>query len=365
MARWRWNNAVYYQNFKNFQFSAPVTNPDGSHSLATSNADGAKVYGLESELAAKLTEVDKLQLSVAYTHTKLGHLIAGSNDYSLPVCTVPGISNCLDVTGHVMPHAPKLALQMQYEHQFRLSNGDTVTPRASIHYETKSWLSVFNLGDGDQQKAYTRHRPRPALFVAQRLVRRRLRAQRGEWQDQDERAELVRGLAIAVPRAAHLRHQRGGLLLTVRPAAPLRCSAGRRRDEDAETLETASLSKTFPVLAVVLAFVAGLAQAQTTSTLTVATFPDLDRAAKAAAPAWAKLHPEIALKIVSLQYPDHHTAMITAHATGSGLPDVMALDFPLHRQVRRLGRARRPGRAAVQRPRAARASSRATAFRRR
>ena len=122
----RWNNAAYYQNFKNFQFSAPVTNPDGSHSLATSNADGAKVYGFESELAAKLTEVDKLQLSVAYTHTKLGHLIAGSNDYSLPVCAVPGISNCLDVTGHVMPHAPKLALQVQFEHLFRLGNGDTL-----------------------------------------------------------------------------------------------------------------------------------------------------------------------------------------------------------------------------------------------
>jgi len=152
----RWNNAAYYQNFKNFQFSAPVTNPDGSHSLATSNADGAKVYGLESELAAKLTDVDKVQLSVAYTHTKLGHLIAGSNDYALPTCSVPGISNCLDVTGHEMPHAPKLAAQVLYEHMFRLGNGDTVTPRISLHYETGSWLSVFNLGDGDRQKAYTR-----------------------------------------------------------------------------------------------------------------------------------------------------------------------------------------------------------------
>ena len=62
-------------------------------------------------------------------------------------------------------------------------------------------------------------------------------------------------------------------------------------------------------------------------TLTVATFPDLDRAAKAAAPAWSRLHPDVELKILSLQYPDHHTAMTTALATGSGLPDVMAVDF--------------------------------------
>jgi len=63
------------------------------------------------------------------------------------------------------------------------------------------------------------------------------------------------------------------------------------------------------------------------TTLTVATFPDLDRAAKALAPTWARLHPDIELKIVSLQYGDYHTAMTTALATGSGLPDVMALDF--------------------------------------
>ena len=46
---------LYYEKFKDFQFSAPVTNPDGSRTLATSNAEGAKVYGFESELAAKLT----------------------------------------------------------------------------------------------------------------------------------------------------------------------------------------------------------------------------------------------------------------------------------------------------------------------
>jgi multiple sugar transport system substrate-binding protein len=61
--------------------------------------------------------------------------------------------------------------------------------------------------------------------------------------------------------------------------------------------------------------------------LRVATFPDLDRAARAAAPLWAKLHPDVELKIVSMQYADHHLSMTTALATGSGLPDVMAIDL--------------------------------------
>ena len=67
--------------------------------------------------------------------------------------------------------------------------------------------------------------------------------------------------------------------------------------------------------------------AAATTTITVATFPDLDRAAKAALPRWHAAHPDIDVRIVSLQYADHHTAMTTALATGSGLPDVMAVDF--------------------------------------
>ncbi|WP_416760435.1 ABC transporter substrate-binding protein [Roseateles sp. So40a] len=63
------------------------------------------------------------------------------------------------------------------------------------------------------------------------------------------------------------------------------------------------------------------------SVLRVATFPDLDRAAIAAAPRWRALHPEVELKLASMQYADHHLSMTTALATGSGLPDVMAIDL--------------------------------------
>jgi iron complex outermembrane receptor protein len=150
----RWNNTAYYQKFKGFQFSAPVTNPDGSHSLSTFNAEGAKIWGIESELAARIAKDGRLQITAAYLHTKLGQLIGGSNDYTLPACPALGI-NCLDVTGNDMPHAPDFALQVQYSHVFKLDAGK-LTPRISTHYETESFLSVFNLGDPDKQKSYTR-----------------------------------------------------------------------------------------------------------------------------------------------------------------------------------------------------------------
>ncbi len=81
-----------------------------------------------------------------------------------------------------------------------------------------------------------------------------------------------------------------------------------------------------PLMLAVAALVAAGAQAQTTTTLTVASFPDFDRAVKAAIPLYKKLHPEIEIKLASLAYADHHTAMTTALATGANLPDVMAVD---------------------------------------
>ena len=86
------------------------------------------------------------------------------------------------------------------------------------------------------------------------------------------------------------------------------------------------MSSTLRALALVAAAWAASA-VHAATTITLATFPDLDRAAKAALPRWHAAHPDIDVKVVSLQYADHHNQMITDLATGSGLPDVMAIDF--------------------------------------
>lgn len=73
------------------------------------------------------------------------------------------------------------------------------------------------------------------------------------------------------------------------------------------------------------ALCAPLAQAETV--LTVAAFPAVDKIVKSAIPAWKKLHPDVDIKVVSREYADHHNAMVTSLATGSGLPDVMAVEL--------------------------------------
>ncbi|MES2016326.1 MAG: TonB-dependent receptor [Pseudomonadota bacterium] len=150
------NNAMFYSKFTDFQFNSPVNFADGSHGLSTTNAEGAKVYGFESEISARLSPADKLSVTLAFLHAKLGTLLAGSNDYALPPCVAnPAIASCLDVTGNTMPHAPKFSSTVQYQHTFHMGDGATLVPRLSAHYESASELSVFNLGPEDRQKAYT------------------------------------------------------------------------------------------------------------------------------------------------------------------------------------------------------------------
>ncbi|HEY0821928.1 MAG TPA: extracellular solute-binding protein, partial [Rhizobacter sp.] len=68
------------------------------------------------------------------------------------------------------------------------------------------------------------------------------------------------------------------------------------------------------------------AQAQTT-TLTVASFPSFDMAVKAAIPLYKKVNPNVEIKLVSLAFMDHHTAMTTALAAGGNVPDVMGVEL--------------------------------------
>jgi multiple sugar transport system substrate-binding protein len=81
----------------------------------------------------------------------------------------------------------------------------------------------------------------------------------------------------------------------------------------------------FALLAALLVALLPQAAAQQ-RTLTIAAFPAVDEIVRAAIPAWKALHPDVAIKVVSRQFADHHTAMTTALSTSFYLPDVMALE---------------------------------------
>ncbi|WP_288403988.1 ABC transporter substrate-binding protein [uncultured Deinococcus sp.] len=80
-------------------------------------------------------------------------------------------------------------------------------------------------------------------------------------------------------------------------------------------------------LALVTAAALPTASAQTKKTITIGVFPDLDSVVKAALPGFYKLYPNVTVKVNSLAYADHHTALTTALSTGKGANDVEAVDF--------------------------------------
>ena len=155
-----WNNAAYYEDFKNFQLSAPITYPDGNHGLGFNNVKGStKVAGFESELTLQGHDDRANLVFSAIPKKTLGTLLyAGSNDYQgLPPCPPQSnLSSCMNISGHTLPHAPDASLTAIYEHDFHLPNEGRLTPRISAQYQSMQWLSPFNLGSGDQQKAYVR-----------------------------------------------------------------------------------------------------------------------------------------------------------------------------------------------------------------
>jgi multiple sugar transport system substrate-binding protein len=68
------------------------------------------------------------------------------------------------------------------------------------------------------------------------------------------------------------------------------------------------------------------ANAAHSATLNIAAYPAVDEIVRAAIPAWKRIHPDVDVIVVSREFNDHHTAMTTALATRSHLPDIMVVE---------------------------------------
>jgi iron complex outermembrane recepter protein len=161
------NTAVYFQNFKGYQVTSVVTTKNAAGETIKSqteqvNAQGAKGYGLEFELAAKATPDDFIQFSASFMHNWMENLLTvDSRLYSLN--PADPTAHVVNIKGNDLPHSPRASMTLGYDHTFMLPNGDALVPHIATHFETRSWLSYYNetaaiggVSDWDQQKAYTR-----------------------------------------------------------------------------------------------------------------------------------------------------------------------------------------------------------------
>jgi iron complex outermembrane receptor protein len=152
-----WSTAVYYADFKGYQVSVPTTFPNGASFLLTANAEGATSKGLEAEVSWRATPADTLNVAMAVQRTDMDTLLTADPNISTNNnITLPNGSKVRDLKGNELPHAPHFSLNFGWEHKFQLASGARISPRINSHYETASWLDIFNDGEPSRQKAYTR-----------------------------------------------------------------------------------------------------------------------------------------------------------------------------------------------------------------
>lgn len=163
------NSAPYYYDFRGYQLTQVIATYNSLGEQLTSsshqvNTKGATGYGLEEELAWKVTRDDRVTGTVALEHATLkGWTSCDSNIYfdcSLPTQAPGEIRN---YKGSTLTHTPAFSGTFTYDHTFTMPNGATVVPRVSTHIETMSYLNLYNDrgtfgGETDPyiQKAYTR-----------------------------------------------------------------------------------------------------------------------------------------------------------------------------------------------------------------
>ncbi len=171
------NLAAYYSDFKGYQVNQAISTRNAAGQITasqiiTTNSKGATAKGIEAELNANVTPIDHFNVASSFQKTRLKQLLTIDGRLYSSSSLTDITSNSEDLKGNELPHAPRFSITGTYVHDVLLGNGGTLSPRATVHYETKSWLTYFNgdvasryadpTGKGtygtafDRQKGYTK-----------------------------------------------------------------------------------------------------------------------------------------------------------------------------------------------------------------
>ncbi|MGC3980678.1 MAG: TonB-dependent receptor [Steroidobacteraceae bacterium] len=141
--RLRVNGSVFYYDYRDYQFDYnvnvynPATGVDPDVTVTyTTNADKAQSYGGEIEASWLLTDNDKLDLSVGYTHARIKELgVASTASAALQ-------SWAAAMHDQPMPRAPDWTVAPRYAHSFRLGNGASFELTGDGQYQSAQSLGL-------------------------------------------------------------------------------------------------------------------------------------------------------------------------------------------------------------------------------
>ena len=146
---------AYDNLFQNFQVIVPI--PSQPTQSTEMNVPGrTKLYGVEGSAQLVIDDfkgsvgfgLEKSSLATFYT-TDTRSFAAPAPGTCSPTAG-PAAPNCVNLAGHPQTYAPNFTLDFGLQYNFRLEDGDVVTPNVNYSHISEQWATLFdNRSQGD------------------------------------------------------------------------------------------------------------------------------------------------------------------------------------------------------------------------
>lgn len=140
------NVSAFAMKYKDMQVSSVERLQNGQQQVVTGNAARSSINGVETEFNWRIGRNDRLMGNANWLDATYGDFVTCDSSYQ--DCNTQSIN----LKGNKLRHAPTFSMTAAYEHDFAIGEGK-LTPRASVHYQTKSYVSEFNTTPGPAQLA--------------------------------------------------------------------------------------------------------------------------------------------------------------------------------------------------------------------
>ena len=151
------NSALYHYTLSDYQFLSDNPIPFGGGAV---NAPSVKVWGLESEITALLTDSFRVDMSAGYTDTKVTAFTPALDTIDANIATAASAlagfglfspeniaarqAYVEDLNGKQLPAAPKLTLSAGGTYNVKLSNGARLDLNLNYTYRDKFFARIYN-----------------------------------------------------------------------------------------------------------------------------------------------------------------------------------------------------------------------------
>jgi iron complex outermembrane receptor protein len=134
--RMRWNNAAYFYDYNDLQTQVLTT----SGVISIANAASARVYGLDSDLQARVTESFRLNAAIAYIHATYESYPTAL--LSNPAGGVPSVVG--SAKGNYLPYAPQVSGSLGGDNTWTVPFG-SINLAANAYYNHGYYFEADNV----------------------------------------------------------------------------------------------------------------------------------------------------------------------------------------------------------------------------